>query len=77
MDALRDLGGDTTLFTELLSGESRNVDPETVEDWRNSHYCKEQKVVTTVIYIKLTRPVYFSTHILATLSLFKIFTMVV
>jgi hypothetical protein len=26
-----------------LSGESRSVDPETVEDWRNSHYCKEQK----------------------------------
>jgi hypothetical protein len=30
-----DLRSDTTLFTELLSGESRSVDSETVQDWKN------------------------------------------
>jgi hypothetical protein len=35
MDGLTYLRGDTTLFTELLSGESRSVDPETVENWKN------------------------------------------
>jgi hypothetical protein len=34
VDGLTDLRGDTTLFTELLSGESRSVDPDTVEDWK-------------------------------------------
>jgi hypothetical protein len=32
---------------EFLSGESRNVDPETVEDW---NYSKKLKVMTSVTY---------------------------
>jgi hypothetical protein len=55
----------------------RGVDPETVEDWRNSYYCKEKKVVTSVIYIMLMRSVYFSTHNLAKPSLLTIFAMVI
>jgi hypothetical protein len=36
-----DLRGDATLFTELFSGESRSVDPESVEDWKNYRLLQE------------------------------------
>jgi hypothetical protein len=35
MDGLTDLRGDKILFREILPSESRSVDPETVEDWKN------------------------------------------
>jgi hypothetical protein len=37
----RDLIGDTTLFTEFLSGESRTVDSEIAEDWKNYRLLQE------------------------------------
>jgi hypothetical protein len=30
-----DLRGDRTLLTDILSGEMKSVDAETVEDWKN------------------------------------------
>jgi hypothetical protein len=37
------LRGNTTLFTELLSGESRSADQETVEGWRSYQLLQEIK----------------------------------
>jgi hypothetical protein len=36
-----DLRGERTLFTELLSGNSRSVDPATIEDRKITKHCKE------------------------------------
>jgi hypothetical protein len=38
---LTDLRGDTTLFTEPYQVESRPVDSETVEDWKNNQLLQE------------------------------------
>jgi hypothetical protein len=43
---------------------------ETVGDWKN-YYCKRLKVMTSVIYIMLTRQVYFSIYNLVKPSLSK------
>jgi hypothetical protein len=63
----------------IVSGESRSADSETVQEWKNSHTLQETEgYMTSVIYIMLMRPVYFSIYNLAKSPLLdEIFAMVI